>query len=92
MGDEAEVDGLSEYSNLNQAVSDILKNRRCEIGDEFSKRRRQRLTNEQHEILEFEFEKNPDWSDKVFMKQLSKRLHLSKSKIYKWNWDRKRKM
>ena len=33
---------------------------------------------------------NANWSSREIAK-LSKRLGLSRSKIYKWNWDRKRK-
>ncbi len=32
-----------------------------------------------------------DWSKPGILKEISKRLGLPKSKIYKWNWDRKRK-
>ena len=40
MVDEADVDALSEYSNLNRAVSEILKNRKCDPDDAMSKKRR----------------------------------------------------
>ena len=49
---EAEVDGISEYSDLNRAVSEILKNRKSDPDDAMSKKRRQRLTYEQQMILE----------------------------------------
>ena len=55
MVDEADVDALSEYSNLNRAVSEILKNRKSDPNDIMSKKRRQRLTNEQQMMLEEEF-------------------------------------
>lgn len=75
--------------NLNDVVSYILSNRQLD-GCSKPKKRRQRLTNEQTTVLEQEFQKNANWSSREIAK-LSKRLGLSRSKIYKWNWDRKRK-
>ena len=43
---EAEVEGVSEISDLNRAVSEILKNRKSDPDDVMSKKRRQRLTYE----------------------------------------------
>ena len=56
-----------------------------------SKKHRQRLTYEQLTILEVEFLKKSDWSDHGHLSRIAKRLGLTKSKIYKWNWDRKKK-
>ena len=56
-----------------------------------SKKRRQRLTYEQQIILEQEFQIKSDWSHRGYLNELAKRLELSRSKIYKWNWDRKKK-
>ena len=44
---EAMVEGVSEISDLNRAVSEILKNRKSDPDDIMSKKRRQRLTYEQ---------------------------------------------
>ena len=88
---EADCDAISIDSNLNRAVSAILKNRKSEFDDSSFKKRRQRLTYEQSFVLEQEFLKNPDWSSRNFLTKLAKRLCLQKSKIYKWNWDRKKK-
>ena len=52
--------------------------------------RRQRLTAEQHRLLEAEFQKDPNWSIKK-TRELSVNLDLDRTKIYKWNYDRKRK-
>ena len=78
-----------ESVNLNDVVSYILSNRQLD-GCQKPKKRRQRLTNEQTQVLEAEFQKNANWSSREIVK-MSKRLSLSRSKIYKWNWDRKRK-
>ena len=56
-----------------------------------SKKRRQRLTYEQQIILEQEYQIKSDWSHRGYLNELAKRLELSRSKIYKWNWDRKKK-
>ena len=89
--DEADCDAISINSNLNRAVSEILKNRQDEFDDSSFKKRRQRLTQEQQLVLEQEFLRQPDWSRRGVLHNLSKRLGLQRSKIYKWNWDRKKK-
>ena len=76
---------------MNRVVSSILRNRKNDADDGLSKKRRQRLTNEQQMVLEQEYQKKADWSSPGALKDLSRRLGLPKSKIYKWNWDRKRK-
>jgi len=52
---EAECSGFSKYSNMNRVVSSILRNRKSDADDRMSKKRRQRLTNEQQLVLEQEF-------------------------------------
>ena len=91
--DEAECDEdqQNESSDLNRVVSEILKNRKCDPDDAMSKKRRQRLTYEQQVILEQEFQLRSDWSHRGQLNELAKRLGLTRSKIYKWNWDRKKK-
>ncbi len=47
-------------------------------------------TSDQLRILHYEFDLNHGkiWSkDKV--KELSRRIHMTETKIYKWNWDRR---
>jgi hypothetical protein len=89
--EEAECSASSIGSNMNRVVSEILKNRKSDPDDAMSKKRRQRLTYDQQQFLETEFRKQSDWSSKGFLSALAKRSGLSKSKIYKWNWDRKKK-
>ena len=50
---------------------------------------KKRLTEDEKEILEQEFQKNPNWG-KVTIRKLAERLDLDRTKIYKWNWDRKK--
>ena len=40
--------------------------------------------------LEREYEINPNWSNQK-IGELSTRLGLGRTKVYKWNWDRKKK-
>jgi hypothetical protein len=56
----------------------------------FIKKQRQRLTTSQIAYLEHEFKKNPYWN-KAIQHQICSRLGLSVAKIYKWNWDRRKK-
>ena len=49
-----------------------------------------RMTNEQQELLNQEYIKNPNWSSSQ-IHEFAGRLGLSKTKVYKWNWDRRNK-
>ena len=52
--------------------------------------RRKRMTKEQCEILEAEFQRNPNWTG-AQIKEIAQRMQLKRVKIYKWSWDRKKK-
>lgn len=54
------------------------------------KRMTKRLIPPQIAILEAEFKKDPDWDYMKFLK-ICKRLKMTRKKIYKWHWDRKKK-
>lgn len=43
---------------------------------------------EQVQVLESEYFKNPMWS-KIKIRKLAKKLNLKESQIYKWNWDKR---
>jgi hypothetical protein len=45
----------------------------------------------QVKFLEEEFEKNPHWSNED-VERISKTLRIEKAKVYKWNWDQKKKL
>ena len=51
---------------------------------------RRRLTQEQIDVLESEYLKDPVWETKQITK-LARRLKLNRTKVYKWHWDRKKK-
>ena len=85
-----EEDSMADCSNLNEKVSHILRGRKSDLPDSMSKKRRHRLSTEQMQLLESEFQKCHTWN-KSQLTQISQRLGLSVSKIYKWNWDRKKK-
>ena len=90
--EEAECSVFSKYSDMNRVVSSILRTKQNDDEEHGqSRKRRQRLTFEQMDVLEHEFLKNTDWSEPGLIKKLSQRLGLPKSKIYKWNWDMRRK-
>ena len=54
------------------------------------KLRRRRLSKIEMNLLEAEYQKQSDWNI-AKTKELSTRLNLSRVKIYKWHYDRKRK-
>ena len=52
---------------------------------------RTRMTYEQKEYLKARFDENPNWSA-ADIERLSMQLGLGQTKIYKWNWDEKKKV
>ena len=52
--------------------------------------RRRRLEKEQINVLENEHVTNNNWTT-ARITALSKRLNLSRTKIYKWSWDRRKR-
>ena len=41
-------------------------------------------------MFKAEYEANPNWSNEMIA-ILSERVGVSRTKVYKWNWDRKKK-
>ena len=54
------------------------------------KKKRLILNDDQIQILEQNYQVNPNWSNETIV-MLSERLGVTRTKIYKWNWDRKKK-
>ena len=51
--------------------------------------KKKRVTFDQRMVLQSEFDKNQDWgADKLV--ELSQRLGLTRTKVYKWHYDRVR--
>lgn len=48
------------------------------------------LSSHQRAVLRANFEKNPVW-DQERINALSEQLDLTRLKVYKWNWDHRRK-
>lgn len=55
------------------------------------KKTRKRMNQWKIQYLEKEFAKKQDW-DKRDQQRLSKKLDFEISKIYKWNWEKKKKL
>ena len=51
---------------------------------------KKRVSKQAKQVLENEYKKNPTWS-KQLVNQLAAKLDLDRTKVYKWNWDRKKK-
>ena len=49
---------------------------------------KKRVSQEAKKILELEFQKSANWDRKTIC-SLAERLDLDRTKVYKWNWDRK---
>ena len=54
-------------------------------------RRRHRIKGEQQRILESEFARDSSWLP-AQVRQLANRLDYDYVKVYKWGWDRKKKL
>ena len=52
---------------------------------------KRRKTKAQVKMLEDELEANPHWTNEDMIK-IAKKAGLSKSQVYKWNWDQKKKL
>ena len=52
---------------------------------------KRRKTKHQVKMLEAELEANPHWTNEDMVK-IAKKTGLSKSQVYKWNWDQKKKL
>lgn len=52
---------------------------------------KRRKTKAQVKMLEAELEKNPHWTNENMI-EIAKKTGLSKSQVYKWNWDQKKKL
>ena len=46
-----------------------------------------RLSKIEKLVLEQAYQENPRWNTKQ-IRSLAERLELSRTKVYKWNWDR----
>ena len=72
---------LSDASNLSDTPSS--KNEKKQI-------RRRRLTREQTDFLELEFQHDANFTSSR-ISRLANQLQLGRTKIYKWSWDRHKK-
>lgn len=79
-----------DYENLNDCVEALLKKAKGDNGNNRDIKRRQRKNKDQIKILENEYKKNPNWS-RDFIKDISERLGLRESQVYKWQWDQKKR-
>lgn len=52
---------------------------------------KRRKSKHQVKMLEAELEANPHWTNEDMVK-IAKKTGLSKSQVYKWNWDQKKKL
>ena len=86
---------LSNYDgvDLNEKVSKILllgQGKEDEKG-KGSLRRRTRMTKSQTDVLEKYYLRYGNFTETI-LKHLNKKMKLPKSKLYKWNWDRRNKI
>lgn len=76
--DESEDSEFSLEKKLKKTKEDPNQNKR-------------RKTKAQVKMLEKELEDNPHWTNEDMVK-IAKKTGLTKSQVYKWNWDQKKKL
>ena len=86
------LNNLEDYDeqddqNFSDSISQLCSEEKRKIQ---RKIRRIHLDEEQQVVLENEFQMRPNWST-AFITTLARRLKLPRTKVYKWNWDRKKK-
>lgn len=55
-----------------------------------AKRLNRRLTREQTHLLEIEHQRDNNWTTR-HVTEIARRMGLNRTKIYKWQWERKKK-
>lgn len=95
------MDLISECSDLNDCVDDILSRKKpsyegktvirfCSKKASKEKRKRTRKDRQQQQVLMAFYRKKKNW-EKSDITKLSKQSGLKESQIYKWNWDMRKK-
>jgi len=88
-----ETEEVSEKKNLEYCseASTSTTESPCYPTSSRPKHRRKRKSHDQVKYLKEKFYENPNWS-KQEVKQISRKLGLSESQVYKWGWDYKKKL
>lgn len=76
--------------DMNSAVDEIFSAKRLFVPKK-EKKRRFKMSKEQEAILQLEFDKNANWDNETYAK-LETLVKTSKARLYKWNWDRKKRI
>lgn len=84
-GESLEGGALGLFKSLMHRIPDF-----CDQLALKKKKSRKVLTLEKLEMLELQFQKNPVWNNEL-IEWIADRLTIPRSKVYKWNWDRKKK-
>lgn len=79
LSDNSQKDKRPERANRTSATSGI------------SIRRHRKKSKKQVEILEQHFKEDEEWS-LSFVEQLANQLNLEKDQVYKWNWDKRKRL
>ena len=64
---------------------------KCSIPQNVNIRRHRKKSKKQIEILESHFNMDEDWPLEL-VEQLAKELNLEKDQVYKWNWDKRKRL
>lgn len=91
-----EVEGLLEDTDeeLNPTPSEKPKEKRTSKAAEAAKvniRRHRKKSKKQLEILESYFDLDVEWSLEL-VEKLATELNLEKDQVYKWNWDKRKRL
>lgn len=64
---------------------------KCSIPQNVSIRRHRKKTKKQIEVLESYFDVDEEWSLQL-VEKLASDLNLEKDQVYKWNWDKRKRL
>ena len=80
-----------ENVDYNIMVNEIINLCQGEQKDDDLIRSRRKLRKREIQLLEKEYKKNPNWT-KENIQEIATQFNLPYYKVYKWNWDNKRKI
>lgn len=79
------------HSNESEGSEFRIDKHMKKVAEEDPNLNKRRKSKHQVKMLEAELEANPHWTNEDMVK-IAKKTGLSKSQVYKWNWDQKKKL
>mmetsp|Transcript_24927 Transcript_24927/g.27583 ORF Transcript_24927/g.27583 Transcript_24927/m.27583 type:complete len:170 (-) Transcript_24927:23-532(-) len=91
LGEKNSLSGTKRGREIESEDSDFKINKQVKKTEEDPNANKRRKSKGQVKMLEVELEANPHWTNDDMIK-IAKKTGLTKSQVYKWNWDQKKKL